>query len=379
VRILCHAQHLTGVGHFVIAHNIARGLAEAHDVYLVEGGRRVPRRSLVTEPASIELPILIRTPGGRLLGEDAGSGTEVVARRAELLAEAALRIQPDVVLVDHYPFSKWELHPEITAMIAAARGANPHVRVVCSLRDIAPRTRYEDMTDAEHAARVIELLGDWFDGLLVHADPAFVRFDEHFARADDVPVPFSYTGFVTETPPAIAAATTPWAVASGGGADTTSFLVSTIAAFQRVAESGAVGSMRLQVFCGLAAGEADRGALTSAAGAGPVDIHDFSPSFLGWLDGAALSINRAGYNTTAALLRSRVRAVVVPGPRLSDQRPRAQRMAGFGLAAIVDSDRETDITTMAAAIERALAMPAPAHNFDLDGVAATRRFLETRR
>ena len=39
MRVLCHAQHLTGVGHFVIAHNIARGLAKGHDVYLVKGGR----------------------------------------------------------------------------------------------------------------------------------------------------------------------------------------------------------------------------------------------------------------------------------------------------------------------------------------------------
>jgi predicted glycosyltransferase len=378
MRVICHAQHLTGVGHFVIAHNLARGLAETHDVYLVEGGRRVPRRARPHDPTSISVPVLVRSPEGRMSGDDGRSGDEVIAHRAALLAEAAEQIQPDVVLVDHYPFSKWELQPEISALIASARAANPNVQVVASLRDIAPRTRFEDMSDAEHAARVVALLGEWFDGLLVHADPAFVELGAHFVGADDIPFPFDYTGFVTEAPPAVPDATAPWAVASGGGADTTEFLVSVIAGFRRAADAGTVGDMRLQVFGGLSAGEDDRDRFRRAAGSGPVDVHEFSSAFLGWLDGAALSINRAGYNTTAALLRSRVRSVIVPGPRLSDQRPRALRMADAGVAVMVDGDDERDADAMADAIVRALAMPRPEHHFDLDGVATTRRLLEAR-
>ena len=377
MRVLCHAQHLTGVGHFVIAHNIARGLAKGHDVYLVKGGRPVPRRSALVEPRSISLPILHRSHDGQLVAEDGRGAGEVLARRAELLADAARDIRPDVVLVDHYPFSKWELQSEISAAITAARAANPRVQVVCSLRDIAPRTRYEDMTDDEHAARVVEFLGEWFDALLVHADPKFVRLEEHFSGAADVPVALTYTGFVTESLPPAPSAPHRWAVASGGGADATAFLVSTIRAFRRLAASGVVGDMRLQVFCGLAARPSDRAALDQAAGSGPVDVHGFSPSFLGWLHGAALSMSRAGYNTTTALLRARVPAVVVPGPRLSDQRPRAQRLAAAGLAVVVDSDRETDTAEMADAMDRALSAPTTWHTFDLDGVAATRRFLES--
>jgi len=377
MRVICHAQHLTGVGHFVIAHNIARGLAERHDVYLVEGGRRVPRPARATEPGSIDVPVLVRTPTGALVGDDGSAGDEVVARRAQVLAEAMRMIEPDVVLVDHYPFSKWELHPEISTMIGAARAVNGGVRIVCSLRDIAPRTRFEDMSDTEHAARVVELLGEWFDGLLVHADPAFVELGEHFVGAADVPVAFRYTGFVTEPLPAPPVSSRPWAVASGGGADTTEFLVSAIEAFRHAAAAGALGDMRLQVFAGLALDDDDRGVLRGAAADGPVDVHEFSSSFLGWLRGAELSINRAGYNTTAALLRARVRSVVVPGPRLSDQRPRAQRMADAGVAVMVDSSDEQDVAVLRGAIERALTMPPPVHDFDLEGVATTGHLLET--
>ena len=44
VRVRCPAQHFKGIGHFVRMHAIARGMSEAHEVYLVDGGRRVPRR-----------------------------------------------------------------------------------------------------------------------------------------------------------------------------------------------------------------------------------------------------------------------------------------------------------------------------------------------
>ena len=34
MRVLCHAQHFKGIGHFVRMHAIARGMSEAHEVYL---------------------------------------------------------------------------------------------------------------------------------------------------------------------------------------------------------------------------------------------------------------------------------------------------------------------------------------------------------
>lgn len=378
MRVLFHTQHLSGVGHFVCAHAIATGLAEAHDVHLVDGGRLVPRAATGVEPRRVRLPRLARTPEGHLLAVEGGSESpeRTLARRADLLAKAARAIRPDVVLVEHFPFSKWELDHEIITTLAAARRANPNVRVVCSLRDIAPRTRYEDVTHEEHAERVLGWLEEWFDGLLVHADPAFTRLEEHFPRAPEIPVRLAYTGFVTEPAPAVPEVPWPWAVLSSGGLNATAFLVAAISAFCVVAKSGALGPMRLQVFSGLGAGTGDAAALEQAARAGPVDVHEFSTSFSAWLHGAALSISRAGYNTSAALLRSRVPAVLVPDSRMSDQRPRAQRLVKEGLAVAVEAERERDVDALAAAINAALAAPPPHHSFDLSGVATTRRLVE---
>ncbi len=142
MRILCYAQHLSGVGHFVRMHTLARGLSRTHEVYLVDGGRPVPRSGDAGEITLLPLPALFAIRGAsRRRLRPAHRLRTVLAARARALAAAVERIRPDVVLVDHYPFSKWELEDEIAGAIDTARRANPAVRVLCSLRDIAPRTR----------------------------------------------------------------------------------------------------------------------------------------------------------------------------------------------------------------------------------------------
>ena len=41
MKVLIYAQHLSGVGHRVRALELARALAERHEVALVDGGRHV--------------------------------------------------------------------------------------------------------------------------------------------------------------------------------------------------------------------------------------------------------------------------------------------------------------------------------------------------
>ena len=77
MRVLCHAQHLSGVGHFVRMHAIASGLGRTHDVYLVDGGRRVPRAA--TRPPSPAAAAAASTRGRRR-SRPATSGVEACSR-----------------------------------------------------------------------------------------------------------------------------------------------------------------------------------------------------------------------------------------------------------------------------------------------------------
>jgi len=378
VRILCHAQHLSGVGHFVRMRAIARGLSPAHEVYLVVGGRPVPGQRRPDEPEVVGLPALFRADGRLSAAGGPSSVPELLEERARTLARAVERIRPQIVLIEHYPFSKWELEPEMAATIEAARRSSAGVRIVCSLRDIVRKTRYEDAAPDVYEARVLSLLRESFDAVLVHADPAFTRLEEHFSRAEDLPLPVHYTGFVVEPPGPAAglASPEPYAVLScGGGTRSPAFLLSSVEAFRRLSEEGALGSMRLLVFPSPFTGAGEAEALRAATRAGPFELRSFSPDFASWLAGSALSISRAGYNTCSQILHVGARSVLVPDPDMSDQGPRATRLAELGLATVVEGrpPRPEDI---AAAITTALARSPARPELDLDGVAATRAILE---
>lgn len=360
MRVVCHSQHLTGIGHHVRMHVIAAALAGAHEVYLVEGGRPVPRPPQPQEPERLVLPMLVRTPEGELAGVDGARATDVLAARAQVLADAVTVIRPDVVLIDHYPFSKWELTDEIDAAIDAARAASAAVKVVCSLRDIAPQTRHERVAAADYAAEVTRRLTERFDALLAHADPAWPRLADHLA-ASALTLPVRATGYVvapTLVPQPGELPAEPFVVASAGGLRATEFLATVIHAHAQV--SAAVPEMprALHVFTPAGADDLVLARLVDEATSDHVVVHPFSTRFEAWLDAATVSVSRAGYNTCAASLRSPAAVVLVPDPRLSDQTQRARRFADAGFAITVESpDAAPPVDALADAMAAALDRP----------------------
>lgn len=390
MRILCYAQHLSGVGHFVRMNALACGLAQAHEVYLVDGGRAVPRPAGALGPRLVVLPRLLRKAGA-LVALDGEPLSLVRETRRRRLTEAIAAAPPDVMMIEHYPWSKWELEEEILAAIQAARDARAGVRVVCSLRDVAPQTRQESVSAPAYERRVLERLAAHFDAVLIHSDPRFSRLEEHFPAAGRLPVPSAYTGFVCRVAapaaepvdsaavghgPGGALGGPSYAVLSAGGAgETLPFFLGAIEAFRRLAARGEIGSMRLLVFAGLAMGPPALETFRAAAREAAVSVVPFSPDFPAWLRRSALSISHAGYNTCADVLAARVPAVLVANPRMSDQPFRAERMRAHGLATVVTTD-PPPIPSLETAILSALRGPRPCHDLAVGGVGETRALLE---
>ena len=358
-------------------HALARGLSEAHEVYLVDGGRPVPRHPGPRPIELIPVPRLVRAAGGIAGLETDAPVTSLLEERIRLLTQAVERIRPDAILVDIYPFSKWEVEEEITRMIALARRLNARVRVVTSLRDIVPMSNRGGLRQDRYEAGVLSRL-TLFDAILAHGDPSFARMGDYFDRAADVPLPVHYTGFVagTPTPPVKTPEPGSYAVLScGGNTVSLAFLLNSIEAFRCLRARGALGAMSLFVFPGPDASAADVAALSAATCDAPFRLCEFSPDFDAWLAGSALSISRCGYNTAVQLLQARVRSVLAPFPSITDQPPRARRLAKLGLATVIDGAAPS-VEAIATAIEEAMAGPPVEHALDLDGVAATRRILE---
>jgi predicted glycosyltransferase len=318
----------------------------------------------------------LRLPGlrridGRLVGIDGSDGAGVVTDRARRLGDAIDRIRPDVVVVDHFPFSKWELEAEIVDTARAARRAG--ARIVCSLRDVVRQTAFEAVPPRAYASRVLALLHEYFDAVLVHADPSVARLEEHFDAAAELTLPVRYTGFVGLPSPRSADAGEPYAVLSCGGTDGRRFLRAAIDGFRRAVADGRLERMALRVFPDprTAAAVGEFGVAADAS----IQIGGFTSGFGPALGGSALSISRAGYNTSVEVLMAGVPAVLAPDATMSDQGARARRLASLGLVELVDGDPPHP-DDVAAAIARAIATPRARPRVDLNGAATTCALLE---
>jgi predicted glycosyltransferase len=383
-RFLLYSQHLSGTGHFVRTFEIARALAEVHEVYLVDGGRPIPREWTAVPLTLIALPRIYRSAGTIVTVDSQRPVTEIMdERRASLLAAVA-GIRPDILLIEHFPFSKAVLYPEIIPVIEHARKVNSQVRVVCSLRDFLPRTR-EEPCQEQHRESVLRTLGRYFDGILVHADPAVVQFVNHVPWANEIALPIHYTGYVSEKPrnrPHAAGEPRVFdtgkqgtVIVSAGGRGSLSLISQCIAAWRRPELQSLTGHRRLIVFAPLFATPAQWHQLRHQTGGDGIEFRDFSTHFMDWLHSAELSISQAGYNTCTNILETRTRAILIPDPDMSDQGPRAQRLAALGLAATLDFNNLT-VDQLARTIQALLSRPAPEHAIDLNGAPMTRQILE---
>ena len=379
--ILVYAQHLSGVGHYVRTFEIARALAPHHQVHWIEGGRPVPHRPC-PDLQMVKLPRICRDPAGSLVSVEASrSIAGIMEERAARLLEAIQRIRPEVFMVEYFPFSKWELADELLPAIDAVHAGGG--RVLCSLRDVVRKTRYETVELSTYTARVTDLLNRHFDALLVHADPSLIRLDDHFPAVGDIRIPIHYTGLVSEKPvpsPHLEAEIgqvvdgRPYVIASAGGGSGGRRLIESVLRAWR--DPDIAGGRLLVVSAGLDWPRDSLLGLQRQSGSGRVLMRPFSSGFLHWLAGADASISQCGYNTAANLLETRTRAVVSPNPRMSDQGVRAKRLAELGLVELLGPD-EIDATRLADAVTRVMARPSPAHQIVLDGAERTRRWIDS--
>lgn len=380
LRILLHAQHLSGVGHFVRMREIGRALAARHDVTLLDGGREVPDAHGIGA-ALLPLPRIERGEAGLVPLDRSLALAEAMSRRAAMLTTVAAELRPDVLVIEHFPFSKWDLRGEIEQLVAAVRRARPGARVICSVRDIPRQTSHENCPPETWQRTVLSSLYALFDAVMVHGDERLTPLSASFPAAGSIRIPVGHTGIVAEPTPDAAAAGRDaaeltggarYVIASiGGGSDPADLLGHCERGWRRLQEDRGDGDRVLVLCAGLRDGARQR-----AGPANPgIRATGFDHRFLGWLSAADLSVSYAGYNTCANLLATGTPGLLVANPRMSDQPRRAEVMESLGAArswpaGSLDSDK------LATVMRAALGQSRPASVVRLDGAARAARFIE---
>jgi len=342
MNIIFYCQYVWGMGHLVRSLEFARALA-GHDVTLVAGGQEVAL-NLPDHVDLVRLPTLYMDELFTTLipGDPGRTVAQIKQERKEILDALFEQKQPDVFIVELYPFGRsifgFELEPLLEDIRNGKFGA---ITTVCSLRDIL----VEKKDPADYEQRVLEKLNRDFDALLIHSDENMLRLNETFTRVDDINIPVAYTGFITQqADPAdgrllrqdlgIASEQKLIVASAGGGRSGYKLLASVLDACDILRDSLI---FRLEVFSGPFM-EDEAFEKLAARCASDIRIQRYTRRFLDYLHAADLSVSLAGYNTCMNLLATRVPALVYPYARQREQPLRVDKIKNLIPMKILNED-----------------------------------------
>lgn len=371
-RVFFYVQHLLGIGHLARASRIARALVERDfDVTMVTGGLPVP--GFPGEGVkTLALPAVAAGDKGfsGLADSDGNPVTPAFQEhRKDLLIEAFRRAEPDIVIIEAFPFGRRQMRFELLPLLDAIAATERRPLVATSLRDIL-----QERVKPGRAEETVALVKEHFDLVLVHGDPAFARIEETFPLADEIGDKVAYTGLVAPPPPASPAETFDILVSAGGGAVGKDLIGSALAAARLLPES-----LRWCLVTGPNMPQPDFDALAAAAPKG-VGLFRFRQDFASLLAGTRLSVSQAGYNTVCDILRAGCASLLIPftAGGETEQTRRAVRLERLGLAAVLPEEG-ISAQELARHVEAMLARPKPdIPPLDLDGAMKTALLLEER-
>ncbi len=368
-RVFFYVQHLLGIGHLARASHVADAMVRAGmQVTVITGGAPVagfPGPGV----AHVALPE-IRAGDAGFSGLTDAAGTPVgdtfKANRRDLLLAAYHAARPDVVMIEAFPFGRRQVRFELIPLLQVIHAETLRPRVVASVRDIL-QERAKPGRDEE----TVTLARTYFDHVLVHGDPAFVRLEDTFPLAADLADMTLYGGIVAAPLPAPAPDRFDIVVSAGGGAVGAALLNAAAGAIDLLPDT-----LTWCLIGGINMPETDFASLQARMPA-HATLTRFRRDFGGLLRNATLSVSQAGYNTVCDALTAGCRSLLVPfaAGGETEQTLRATRLAGLGLAHVLP---ETDLSParMATAIAEALTAPAPLPNtLDLNGADGAARLI----
>ena len=180
-RVFFYVQHLLGIGHLTRAMTLARAMrARGLAVTVVSGGDPVP----VVAADGLDFvqlpPARAADRSFKLLHDGAGEAVDDAwkARRRDLLRETFLARDPQVLIIELFPFGRRQMRFELIPLLEAARRRPRPVAVACSVRDILVAKERPERND-----EMVALALRYVDAVLVHGDPDLVPFEASFPHA----------------------------------------------------------------------------------------------------------------------------------------------------------------------------------------------------
>jgi predicted glycosyltransferase len=383
-RIALFTHDAYGLGHIRRSVRILRAVAErAPDavLLLITGSPAVDAlKSLPPGADYLKLPTIVTSgnEGTRPPVLDIGVA-ELASLRGALTRQALESFDPEVFLVDNFPLgTRLELLPALKKMRARP------TRTVLGLRDVVDPPR-KVRADWERDG-LYEIVDRYYDRVLIYGVREILDAADAYALPAGIAAKVHYCGYVTaEAPPAedradvlaeLGARERLLVATAGGGGDGYPVLRAFLEALPLIGDASAL------VVTGEFMTDSHRAELRSLAAEQPgVTLREHVGDLPRYLAAADVVVAMGGYNTSAEILATKTRAVLVPrtwraGEHLerarakvdAEQLHRAEALARLGAVAVIHPDELTP-ERLAERVRRALSEPRNGRGagIDVDG------------
>src|SRR5215472_485206 len=380
MKVLMYCRHVLSIGHLVRSTEIARAVSQRAEVTFVSGGAPIDGFPFPSSVKLTQLPALQTDDEFGAL-ESLGCGQDIhdiQDLRREQLLTVFDEVLPDVLMIELFPFGRKRFAFELIPVLERARQRDGQTLVACSLRDVLVE-KSDQMT---HEERVCRIVNAYFDSILVHGDPAFLKLNETFHRVPDLRCRIRYTGFVQQQDgrdAAVVDAREPTIVVSIGSGRYRQgqFLLESVIHAAPLLERRIPHVFR--IFAGpFIPDDVFRRLKDLADGRRNVQLERYSPSLLGHLGRADLSISMGGYNTVMNLLATGIRSLVYPYTSNNDQEQhiRARRLEYLGMVELLHPEMLVP-QVLAPKIAGMFSKTPARPKFDMNGAVNTARILES--
>jgi len=371
-RVLFYVQHLLGIGHLARASLICQGLVdEGFDVKMVMGGS--PIEGFPGEKIDVAyLPVLkagcfqfndLTDDNGMLVNE------QYLNNRRDKLLKIFNQFQPDILVIEAFPFGRRQMRFELLPLLDEAKAADWSPLIAGSVRDIV-----QEKKKPKRLQETVETLRRYFDLLLVHGDPNFVRLEETFEMAQKIEHLIRYTGIVSADIPPLTGEQYDIVVSAGGGAAGELIMLNAL-------QARPLTSLVDKRWCFITGPNLslETRKVLEREKSEKLAVETHRTDFRALLAHAHLSISQAGYNTTADILRANCRSVLVPfsAGGETEQNYRAVKLSERGLALFI-SEEGLNPAALAKLIDQAARRPSVEPNViypALNGAAETAKIL----
>ncbi len=371
-KILLYSHDTFGLGH--LRRNLAiadRLLAQdgQFSVRLLTGSPVIDHWSLPRGLQVHAMPAVVKDGAERYRSHDPRSMFALTkGYREALIVKSVLHYRPDIVLVDHAPAG---MNGELLAALSLIRRELPGTRTILGLRDIldAPSIVKQVWDEQE----IPTLLNQAYDQIFVYGSQSLFDVAANYGLTGRCAASVRYCGYVVAAPDAPSrtlnepvtgpcwsaerAAGRPVVLVTAGGGGDGFFLMD---AYLNAIRPLACCPSYSVIVMGPLMDAAQKAALRAAAEHRPdIELIDHTTNLVPSLRAANLAVAMAGYNTSAEIIATRTRAILVPrtAPR-AEQMIRASLLAHLGVVDMVVPGPDL-VDQLTRALTTGLTTPAP--------------------